>query len=92
LSRKTILSSYQNNQSTIRFEKNARKSCVPNSRHIHIRYFVIKDRIISSGITVLHCPTEQILAGDFDQIAKNAAKVMANVRPVGPFVRKPTKY
>lgn len=26
--------------------------------------------------------------GDFDQIAKNAAKVMANVREVGPYVRK----
>jgi hypothetical protein len=30
---------YQDNQSTIRFEKNGRKSCGPNSRHIEIRYF-----------------------------------------------------
>jgi 2-dehydro-3-deoxyphosphogluconate aldolase/(4S)-4-hydroxy-2-oxoglutarate aldolase len=29
-----------------------------------------------------------VAAGDWDQIAKNAAKVMANVREVGPFVRK----
>jgi len=29
-----------------------------------------------------------IAAGDFDQIAQNAAKVMANVREVGPYVRK----
>jgi 2-dehydro-3-deoxyphosphogluconate aldolase/(4S)-4-hydroxy-2-oxoglutarate aldolase len=28
-----------------------------------------------------------VAAGDFDQIAKNAAKVMANVREVGPFQR-----
>jgi hypothetical protein len=34
---------YQDNQSTIRFEKNGRKSCGPNSRHIDIRYFFIKD-------------------------------------------------
>jgi hypothetical protein len=56
---------YQDNQSTIRFERNGRKSCGPNSRHIDIRYFFIKDRIISSGITVLHCPTEQMLADFF---------------------------
>jgi 2-dehydro-3-deoxyphosphogluconate aldolase/(4S)-4-hydroxy-2-oxoglutarate aldolase len=29
-----------------------------------------------------------IAKGDFEQIAKNAAKVMANVREVGPYVRK----
>ena len=29
-----------------------------------------------------------IARGDFDQIAKNAEKVMANVREVGPFMRK----
>jgi hypothetical protein len=36
---------YQDNQSAIRFEKNGRKSCGPNSRHIDIRYFFIKDRL-----------------------------------------------
>ena len=29
-----------------------------------------------------------IASGDWDQIAKNAEKVMANVREVGPYVRK----
>uniref|UniRef100_A0A7R9WM60 2-dehydro-3-deoxy-phosphogluconate aldolase n=1 Tax=Craspedostauros australis TaxID=1486917 RepID=A0A7R9WM60_9STRA len=29
-----------------------------------------------------------IAAGDYDQVAKNAAKVMANVREVGPYQRK----
>jgi Entner-Doudoroff aldolase len=29
-----------------------------------------------------------IANGDYDQVAKNAAKVMANVREVGPYVRK----
>jgi hypothetical protein len=36
---------YQDNESTIRFEKNGRKSCGPKSRHIGIRYFWIKDRL-----------------------------------------------
>jgi hypothetical protein len=33
--------------------------------HIDIRYFFLKDRIISDGITVRHCPTEQMLADFF---------------------------
>jgi hypothetical protein len=56
---------YQDNQSTIRFEKNGRKSCGPNSRHIDIRYFFIKDRIDIENIDVQHCPTEQMLADFF---------------------------
>jgi hypothetical protein len=56
---------YQDNQSTIRFEENGRKSCGPNSRHIDIRYFFIKDRIGIEGIAVKHCPTEQMLADFF---------------------------
>jgi hypothetical protein len=56
---------YQDNQSTIRFEKNGRRSCGPNSRHIDIRYFFIKDRIGLEGIDVQHCPTEQMQADFF---------------------------
>ncbi len=56
---------YQDNQSTIRFEKNGRKSCGPNSRHIDIRYFFIQDRIGLANIDVQYCPTEQMLADFF---------------------------
>jgi hypothetical protein len=56
---------YQDNQSTIRFEKNGRRSCGPNSRHIDIRYFFIKDRLGLESIDVQHCPTEQMLADFF---------------------------
>jgi hypothetical protein len=56
---------YQDNQSTIRFEKNGRKSCGPNSRHIDIRYFFIKDRLGLGNIDVEYCPTEQMLADFF---------------------------
>jgi hypothetical protein len=54
---------YQDNQSTIRFEKNGRKSCGPKSRHINIRYFFI--RIDLASIDVQYCPTEQMLADFF---------------------------
>jgi hypothetical protein len=56
---------YQDNQSAIRFEKNGRKSCGPNSKHIDIRYFFIKDRLGIEGIEVEYCPTEQMLADFF---------------------------
>jgi hypothetical protein len=56
---------YQDNQSTIKFERNGRKSCGPNSRHIDIRYFFIKDRIDLENIDVQYCPTEQMLADFF---------------------------
>jgi hypothetical protein len=53
---------HQDNQSTTRFERNGRKSCGPNSRHIDIRCFFIKDRLELENIEVRHCPTEQMLA------------------------------
>ena len=56
---------YQDNESAIRFEKNGRKSSGPNSKHIDIRYFFIKDRLETDGFTVEHCPTEQMLADFF---------------------------
>jgi hypothetical protein len=56
---------HQDNQSTIRFCKNGRKSCGPNSRHIDIRYFFIKDRLEIEDMSVVHCPTEQMLADFF---------------------------
>jgi hypothetical protein len=51
--------------STIRFEKNGRKSCGLNSRHIDIRYFFIKDRLGIKNVSVHYCLTEQMLADFF---------------------------
>ena len=52
----------QDNESAIRLEKNGRASAGSKSRHIDIRYFFVKDRLVTEGITVRHCPTEQMLA------------------------------
>jgi hypothetical protein len=56
---------YQDNQSTIKFEKNSRKSCGPKSRHIDIWYFFIKNWLDLEHIDVQHCPTKQMLADFF---------------------------
>ena len=53
---------FEDNQSEIRMLKNGRNSCTGNSRHIHIRYFFVKDRVDKGEIKVEYCPTEQMLA------------------------------
>jgi hypothetical protein len=55
----------QDNESAIKLEKNGRMSAGPKSRHIDIRYFWIKDRLKTGGITVEHCPTLEMLADFF---------------------------
>jgi hypothetical protein len=52
----------QDNVSAIRLEKNGKASAGKQSRHIDIRYFFMKDRVKIDGITVQHCPTEEMLA------------------------------
>ena len=56
---------YQDNQSNIRMLKNGRNSCTGNSRHIHIRYFFIKDRIKKKEVKPEYCPTHSMLADYF---------------------------
>lgn len=42
----------------------------------------------SVGLVAPLFDQDAIARGDYDVIAQNAAKVMANVRPVGPYIRK----
>ena len=56
---------FQDNQSSIRMEKNGRNSCTGNSRHVHIRYFFVKDRVDKGEITIKYCPTHLMLADFF---------------------------
>ena len=55
----------QDNESAMKLEKNGRLSAGPKSRHIDIRYFWIKDRLICENIKVRHCPTLQMIADFF---------------------------
>jgi len=48
----------------------------------------LRNGAASVGLVAPLFDQEAIGRGDFDQIAKNAAKVMANVREVGPYQRK----
>ena len=53
---------YHDNQSAICMDKNGRNSCTGHSRHIHIRYFFVKDRIDKGEIRVEYFPTHLMLA------------------------------
>jgi hypothetical protein len=53
---------YQDNQSSIKIEKNGKKSSGQKTKHMDNRYFWIKDRLESEGIEVQYCPTEKMLA------------------------------
>jgi 2-dehydro-3-deoxyphosphogluconate aldolase/(4S)-4-hydroxy-2-oxoglutarate aldolase len=48
----------------------------------------LKNGAASVGLVAPLFDQEAIARGDFDVIAQNAAKVMANVREAGPYVRK----
>ena len=52
------------------------------------RVFGLKNGAASVGLVAPLFDQAAITAGDFDQIAKNAEKVMANVREAGPYNRK----
>ena len=54
---------FQDNQSPIKMEKNGKKFCTGNSKHIDICYFFSKDRVKSNKISIAYCSIEHILAG-----------------------------
>ena len=56
---------YQDNQSTILMLKNGRNSCTGNSRHIHIRFFFVKDRVDKKEVKVEYCASLDMLADFF---------------------------
>lgn len=55
---------HQDNQSTIRLEKNGTASSGKRSRHINIRYFFITDQIAKGNIEVKYWPTDD-MTSDF---------------------------
>jgi hypothetical protein len=60
---KTIL--YQDNKSAMLLERNGRASSSRRTKHIHLRYFYVKDRVDAGAMHIEHCPTEDMLADFF---------------------------
>jgi hypothetical protein len=51
---------YQDNMSTILLKTNWRASSSKRTKHIKVKYFLIKDKVDREEITIEHCPTEQM--------------------------------
>jgi hypothetical protein len=63
---------FQDNVSAMRLEKNGRASAGQKSKHIDIRHFFIKDRIVTERLLIEHCPTESMLADFFTKPLQGA--------------------
>jgi hypothetical protein len=55
---------YQDNKSSILLEKNGKASSGKRTKHINIRYFFITDRVRKKEVSVVWCPTEDMI-GDY---------------------------
>ena len=55
----TIL--HEDNQSTMKLADNGKASSGKRRRHINICYFFITDRIAKKEVTILYCPTKQMV-------------------------------
>ncbi len=86
---------YQDNQSAILLEKNGKASSGKRTKHIHVRYFFVTDRINNGEISVEWCPTED-MTGDFMTKPNQGAtfkkfrdQLMGVVKATGPSKRAP---
>ena len=62
----------QDNQSAICMERNGKASTTGKSRHVHIRYFFMKDRVDKGEVEVQYCPTLEMLADYFTKPLQGA--------------------
>jgi hypothetical protein len=62
----------QDNLSAILLETNGKGSSSKRMKHINVRYFFIKDRIVSGEITVKHCPTVEMLGDHFTKYVQGS--------------------
>ena len=51
---------YQDNMSAILLETNGRASSSKRTKHIKVKYYLIKDKVDRGEVTIEHCPTEQM--------------------------------
>ena len=51
---------YQDNMTAILLETNERASSSKRTKHIKVKYSLIKDKVDREEITIKHCPTEQM--------------------------------
>ena len=55
----------QDNQAAQRLGKNGKASSTKRTKHIEIQYFFVTDLIKHGLVTLVHCPTEEMVADYF---------------------------
>ena len=78
---------HQDNKSTILLAENGKASSGCCTRHINIRYFLVKDRVASGEVRIEHCPTNDMIADFFTKPLQGALFVkmrnaIMNVNPL----------
>lgn len=61
--KETVL--HQDNLSTMLLEKNGKTSSSQRTKHIHLHYFYVKDKVAADEVKIKHCPTDMMLADFF---------------------------
>ena len=56
---------FQDNQNAIQMERNGRSSSGQQTRHTNTRYFFNKDRVGSGELSIIYCPTDEMIADFF---------------------------
>ena len=56
---------YQDNQASMKLEKNGKKSSGKRTRHIDIRYFYVANRAECGDLSIKYCPTGDMIADYF---------------------------
>ena len=46
----------------MKLEKNGKRSSTKRTRHIHIRYFMVTDRVKNNEISIEYCPTVDMVS------------------------------
>ena len=60
MGKKSVL--FQDNTSTIKILKGGKRVCGQRTRNIHVRYFYAHKRVSDGTITVVYCPTKEMLS------------------------------
>jgi hypothetical protein len=86
---------HQDNLSTMLLEKNGKFSSSKRTKHIHVRYFFVTDRIKKRDVSVAWCPTEDMTVDFFTKPNQGATfirfrdQLMGVVPATGPGPRQP---
>ena len=83
---------YQDNKSSMLFEKNGIFSAGKGSKHIHIRYYLITVRIKKKIFKVMYCPTEEMIADFFTKPLQGAQFVKFRDAVLGIDAKNDAEY